>query len=346
MTKARLLVHHGICQTRAVVLDAQGRPVRTYLATDFDDHLHLGDIAEGTIAKVSPTDGGCFVRLQNRHEGFLSHRSASDFIEGQHVVFRVAAEARADKLARLVIATDADRKQIVADPFARWRNALPDHLNTDPEAGEAVARQIDAVFEDALSPIAPLRNGGRLQITPTPALIAIDIDTIGRRDKGRASVRAKTVNVDAAGAAGRQMALRELGGNIVLDCIAPLAKPDASAVKAAFVDGFRAASTRKISCLPPSPLGMMEAIIEHGARPLHERLDTHAPATQLLTGLRRVEIEAIARPADLLDLRLPKSGFALYQTHKKIIHDALQARFGGRIVVRESQTQTIEITSQ
>jgi len=350
MTSRRLLLHQGICHTRAVALDPEGRAVRLFLSTSFDTGLKLGDVLEATVAKVSPGDGGCFLRTSNKQEGFLSHRSANDLVEGQHLLCRVAAEARADKLARLVVASEADRKGDEPSPLQRWTASLPRHWPEDFETSAGITRQIDGVFEDALSSIVSLPMGGRLQITPTPALLAIDIDTIGRRDKGRASARACAVNTEAAAAAGRQMALRDLGGNVVIDCIGPLAKVDAGAVKAAFVDGFRTASMRKISCLPPSPLGMMEAVIEHGGRPLHERFhispDRETPLALLLTGLRRIEIEAMARPADQLTLQLPKRGFSLYQTHKLLIDNGLQDRFGERIFVEESSTSQAEITDR
>lgn len=343
----RLLLHHGICHTRAVALDKQDRAVRLFLATEFDAGLQLGDFVEAIVAKVSPKDGGCFIRTNSKHEGFLAHRSANELVEGQHVMCRVAAEARADKLARLVMGSDAGKKAADLTPFQRWQASLPSDLQADFETCAEAGHLIDSVFEAALSPIFGLARGGRLQITPTPALVAIDVDTLGRQDRGRASARARAVNIEAAAAAGRQMALRDLGGNIVIDCIGPLAKTDASVVKTAFVDGFRAASMRKVSCLPPSPLGMMEATVEHGIRPLHERLrempDRETPLAQLLAGLRRIEIEALACPADHLTLLLPKRVFNLYQKQRTEITNALQDRFGGRILVEESSTSIAEV---
>ncbi len=348
--RPRLLLHQGICHTRAVALDADGHAARSYLTTEFDTALKLGEIVEAIIAKCAPHDGGCFLSVAGKREGFLSHRAAGKLQEGQHILCRVAAEARADKLARLVIASEADRSQFVADPLERWRTSLPTHLQGDFQTGPESTRRIDEVFDDALSPVCGLRNGGQLQITPTPALVAIDIDTIGRRHRGRASARARAVNIEAAAEAGQQIALRELGGNIVIDCIGPLAKPDGAAVKAAFVESFRAASRRKISCLPPSPLGMMEAIVEHGRRPLGERFfdrsGTETALGELLGALRRVEVEATARAADQLILQVPGRGFGLYLSHRKMIDEALQARFGGRIVIEQSPNARMEITDQ
>jgi Ribonuclease G/E len=343
----RLLLHHGICHTRAVWLDKQDRAVRLFLTTEFDTGLQLGDFVEAIVARVSPKDGGCFIRTKSKHEAFLAHRAAKELVEGQRLMCRVAAEARADKLARLVIVPDADKKAADLTPLQRWQTSLPDDLPADFDTCAEAGHRIDSVFEAALSPTFGLARGGRLQITPTPALVAIDVDTVGRQDKGRASARARAVNIEAAAAAGRQMALRDLGGNIVIDCIGPLAKTDARVVKRAFVDGFRATSVRKVSCLPPSPLGMMEATIEHGIRPLHERLretpDRDTPLAQLLAGLRRIEIEARACPADQLALLFPKRGFSLYQAHGSKITKALQERFGGRILVEESSTSTVEV---
>jgi len=248
------------------------------------------------------------------------------------------------------LSSEDEKRQTSADPIERWRAGLPGDVSTRIESTPTTARDVDAVFEDALNPISGLENGGRLQIMPTPALLAIDVDTVGRRDKGRASARAKLINQDAARTAARQIALRNLGGNIVIDCVGPLARADGASIKAAFVTSFREASRRKVSCLPPSPLGMMEAIVEHGARPLHDALYDAAgdlrPWAELLSLLRRLEIEATARPADQLKLSCPSQAYAAYLAHRKIVDAALLARFGGRTMITDSQTQNPGITTQ
>ena len=341
MTAARLLLHEGICQTRAAALDGQGRAVQFYISSDFDKRPRLGDVLAGTIAKVSPMDGGCFVNLAGKAQGFLSRRSADGMVEGQRHMFRIVAEARADKLPRLQLANEGAMGDVETTHLQRWQSAIPGGDALAFETGRNVAQDIDAIFEDAQSSICAMERGGRLQIVPTPALIAIDVDTVGRQDKGRASARAKAINLDAAQTAARQIALRNLGGNIVLDCVAPLARAQGADIKSAFVDAFRAISTRKLSCLPPSPLGMMEATISHGARPLHDRL-----GGKLLDGLRAVEIEAVASPTRLMELSVPKPGYELYLSSKRRVDLALQERFGARIVIRESKTPEHGISDQ
>ena len=346
VSSVRLLLHEGICQTRAVALNKHGQPFQLFSQNEFEQPLRLGEFVAGTIAKRSPADGGCFVKVSSNRQGFFAHKSANNMVEGQNHNFVVAAEARADKLARLVLATgDASPEQ--SSPLSRWRAMLPKGQDVKFETGPDIAREIDSVFEDAMSPICGLANGGRLQITPTPALVAIDVDSIGRQDKGRANARAKAINLDAAKVAAREIALRNLGGNIVIDCVGPLLRGDGPDIKAAFVDAFRASSTRKISCLPPSPLGMMEAIIAHGARPMHELqigadgLET--PGFQLLSGLRGLEIEAMAQTAAQLELGLPRASYGLYQAYRKNIDQSLKSRFGGRISISETQGKTAGI---
>jgi len=346
VSPVRLLLHEGICQTRAVALNGQGQAFQLFSLNEFEPRLMLGDRVTGTIAKSSPADGGCFVQTSQKQQGFLSHKSASSMVEGQSHQFLVAAEARADKLARLVLAT-GDEGGEQPTPLSRWQAGLPIGRDSVFETGPDIAREIDSVFEDAVNPICGLANGGRLQITPTPALVAIDVDTVGRQDKGRANARAKAINLDAVKVAARQLALRNLGGNIVLDCIGPLLRTDGPEIKAVFVSAFRGASARKISCLPPSPLGMMEAVIAHGARPVHDTLvdadGRETPTSQLLAGLREVEIEAMAQPAALLELSISGSAYGGYLTHRKNIDLSLKSRFGGRITVSETQSKVAEI---
>lgn len=341
MSIKRLLLHEGICQTRAVALDSKGRAVGLHITTDFDKRARLGDMLAGIVTKVSPSDGGCFVKLESNEEAFLSLQSAGQIAEGQRHVFYIAAEARRNKRPRVVIVKSQDHDIPAGAPIECWQSALPAGQEISFETGPNITHEIDGVFEDAQSPICALERGGRLQVTPTPALVAIDVDTIGRQDKGRASARARAVNLDAAETAGRQMALRNLGGNIVIDCVGPLARAHGSDIKAAFVGAFRAASLRKVSCLPPSPLGMMEASIAHGARPLQD-----LQGAMLLDGLRAVEIEAVARPADRLELSVPKSAYGLYLSHRKTVDLALKARFGARIIVTESNSLQYGVTNR
>lgn len=344
-----LLVQDAIGETRAAALDEAGRPVALFQDrwAEQGKRLRWGQVVSGHIRKLSRADGGAFIRLETGLEGFLARRDLAGLIEGAAGTWQVAAEARAGKLARL---TEAEETGEHRDPFALWQAALPGGGDLQAETGLDVATRMEAIFDDALAPCAPLSGGGRLQISPTPALVAVDVDTLGRTDKGRASARARRVGIVAAEELARQAALRGLGGNLVLDCIGPLARRDGPDLKQAFLTTFRAVSTRRAECLPPSPFGLMEAVLEWRARPVQEAcLDARGeplPLANLLDGLRQIEREARARPADRLCLGLPEAAYAALAMHRKLYETGLIERFGGRIDVAQSSRNQIEISSR
>lgn len=351
MTHARLLLHEAVGETRAVALDAGGRGVALFHDrwAERGVRLRWGQAIEGTLHKLSPSDGGAFLTLEGGQEGFLSRRDMTGLVKGGKGVWRVIAEAREGKLARV---TEAQTNEIEAGtPLERWRANLPGEASLPPETGPDAVRIVEETFEAALNRVAPLEGGGRLQIVPTPALFAIDVDTIGRRqEKGRASARALSIGLLSAQELARQAVLRHLGGALVLDCLGPLARRDGPQVKTRFVETFRALSTRRVDCLPPSPFGLMEAVLEWRWQPLHEAYrdarGVDLSLAVLLAALRQIEREARANPANRLLLALPSDAYGAFRAYKKIYNAALIERFGARIEIIETNREKTEISSQ
>ena len=351
MAIARIYLHEAIGETRAAALDRHGRAVGLFHDrwAERGQRLRWGHVLEGTIGKLSPQDGGAFVRLETGQEGFFAGQDLIGLVEGAKELWRVAAEERAGKLAKLTRLAARESARNDENALASWKGSLPGVTELAFETGDEAAQIVSDAFEDGLNPIAPLRGGGRLQITPTPALIAIDVDTLGRKDKGRASARAKTVGLVAAEEAARQAAVRGIGGALVLDCISPLARRDGPELKQRFVETFRACSARRVECLPPSPFGLMESVLEWRAQPLHEAYfgadGKPVALAELLAGLRRVEREAKADRAARLQLGLPRSAFEAFLAHRKIYEQGLIDRFGGRIEIVQSMRDAIEVAN-
>lgn len=359
MSAHRLLRHDAIGETRIAALDEADRVIGLYHErwAEREMRLHWGQVQLGNIAKLSPGDGGAFIRLESGQEGFLSRRDMTGLVEGAHGLWRVVAEARDEKLPRLAKIEDSaeTRALLEATPLQHWQDSLPGGakcaFETSPDATQIIAE----AFDDALNPVAPLIGGGRLQITPTPALVAIDVDTVGRRDKGRASARARTVGLAAVEALAREAAIRGLGGALVLDCIAPLSRRDGPELKKHFLETFRGMSTRRAECLPPSPFGLMEAVLAWRTQPLYEAYFeigeqgtiamTATPMAALLDGLRQIERAAMANPADRLQLALPGAAFRAFANHRKMYEHGLIERFGARIETVQSPREKIEVSS-
>lgn len=348
MSIQRLLIHEAVGEIRALALDGAGRAVSLFQDrwAERETRLRWGQVLAGNIRKLSPADGGAFIALEGGQEGFLGRRDLTGLVEGEAGCWRIVAEARADKLAKLA---KAETKETSAhSPLEHWQASLPNAAGLLLERSPQATLMVSDAFEDAVNPIASLAGGGRLQITPTPALVAVDVDTLGRQDKGRASVRAHRVGLVAAEELARQAVLRGLGGPLVLDCIAPLARRDGPDLKKRFLETFRALSTRRAECLAPSPFGLMEIVLEWRARPLHEAyigVSGHEiPLATLLEGFRRVEREAKANPSARLLLGLPRRAFAAFVSHRKMYEIGLIDRFGARIEVAQTPREKIEVS--
>lgn len=103
--------------------------------------------------------------------------------------------------------------------FRDWLDPEVDAADTDPGSFErqGVTDEIEAL----LSPRVALEGGGHMMLEPTRALVAVDVNT-GPDTTPAASLKA---NIAAARDLPRQLRLRGLGGQVVVD-FAPMPKRD------------------------------------------------------------------------------------------------------------------------
>lgn len=139
-----------------------------------------------------------------------------------------------------------------------WRDwSEPAQIETEAGSFETVG-VLDAI--DALrSAQQPLSGGGWLSIEPTRALVAVDVNTGGDTSLA-AGLKA---NLAAARELPRQLLLRGLGGQIVIDA-APMAKKDRRAFEDALRKALRAGGV-ETSLAGWTPLGNFE-LQRHRAR--------------------------------------------------------------------------------
>lgn len=137
-----------------------------------------------------------------------------------------------------------------------------DAVETDPEA---LARA--GIWEEAaalLRPLAALPGGGSLAVEATRALVAVDVNTGAETGPGAALA----VNLAAARELPRQLRLRGLGGQVVVD-FAPLAKPERARVEAVLKAALRRDGI-ETSLAGWTPLGHLELLRKRARRPLAE----------------------------------------------------------------------------
>lgn len=321
---------------RAAALARDGRAWRAFSLRFRGQHqVLLGQTFTAHVRSLSPAQGGAFVELNDGNAAFLSFSSRSPVREGQAIKVEVVAEARADKLAKVKL---TDQGLAEFDAFAAWKMSLP---VSQPLPEREDRERVTAAFQDAEMETVGLPNGGRLHIQPTRALIALDIDTAGRETRGSAGARALSINRDAAFEAARQIALRNLGGAVILDCVAPLNRLSGDQVRVQFVQAFQAVSSRSVEVLAPSRFGLMEAAIKWGARPIHDRVET--AESLLLKQLGDVSREAVHTPAALYEIQLDADQFDIYQKHKTILDEDLKSMFGGRVALVKSPDKTNKV---
>ncbi len=109
-----------------------------------------------------------------------------------------------------------DHRPDLMDKIARFSGGYKNLPAVSASGGDILeAEGVAERLEELLAPWVALPSGGRINITPTPALIAIDVDS-GRDARGAsAEDTARRVNAEAAAEIARQTRLRGLAGLIV-----------------------------------------------------------------------------------------------------------------------------------
>jgi Ribonuclease G/E len=280
----------------------------------------LGDLWRGRVRKRVASMAGAFVAFGDGLDGFLPDSSgAAGLTEGDAVVARVERSPVGDKGPRLSAqlspaeraAADADvssgllrrgpnpieriaalhkSAQIFAGSprlIAALRPALGERVVSGPaHFPDDVAEAVAAFGE----PVVETPGGGRLCFTPTPALVAIDMDSgtmTGERGGSAAAWFAAMLPALA-----RQIRLRDLSGAIVVDPAGMSRK--ARQTLAPAVTAALATDPRRPRVLGVTALGLIEIMRTRVGPPLHERLA--GPHAAGLAGLRAML--AAARPAE------------------------------------------------
>lgn len=333
-------------EVRAVAFDAGGRPISTFIERwgGHGQPLSAGETVTGRLRHVSPSDGGAFFELESGTEVFVRGEVSGGFTQGGSAHLLIVAEQRQGKLARARLVSEPG---LAIPAFERWRSSLPGESCSNIDEGRDAADDVGRVFDDVLSPMAGLSGGGKIQITPTPALVAVDIDSAGRLSKGSAGARALAINREAVAEAARQIAVRRLGGLIAIDCVAPINREAGEKLRAGFVASFSRCSDRAVDALRPSRFGLLEAKIEWRRTPLSELMldESGEPSaeTRLLALFREVEREAGADRTAFFSVILSKALMDVYKARKRMCDALLSDAFSGRVSVSQEISTTNKV---
>ena len=270
----------------------------------------VGDLLRGRITAVVPAMGGAFVRLPDA-EGFLPDSDrAAGLAEGCLLGVRITRAAQGGKGPRLSardalvpangeialitrgpgpierFATLFPQVPIFADDtalVAYLRPLVGDRISVRHEnLSDALESQIECLAD----PYADLPGGARMSVWPTPALIAIDVDSGRATDTaGRKAAAQMTLNRAVIPAIAAQIRLRNLSGAILLDLAGMKAKRRAAL-------GPTLATALASDPLRPRFLGFTALGLAEISRPR-----IHAPLHELLAGPHAQGLRALRKMA-------------------------------------------------
>jgi hypothetical protein len=291
---ARLAIDDALGETRRLLLDDQGRPFRLHLErwSERGKRALLGEVRWGRIRARIPGNRGWFIDLGHGPEGIVEPTQAQRMIDGAMVAFRVKAEAWADKGPLLALA-DISPKIAAPDRPALHQAPTPDPFLegvtiTETVEGAEARELIDAAIDEASHGVVALPGGGDIAIELARAAVVIDVDG-GARAGNDAERFAQELNLAAAEAAARQIALRSLGGLVLVDFIGMKQAEGRRAIVARFREALSACLGRSSDVLEMSRLGVVEAAVARRGRPLADALGGDAVERAALETLRAIE---------------------------------------------------------
>jgi Ribonuclease G/E len=145
-----------------------------------------------------------------------------------------------------------------------WADPAPDEVAEGE--GAFAAFGVEELVDALLTPRVPLPGGGHMMVEPTRALIAVDVNT-GPDTSPAAGLKA---NIAAARDLPRQLRLRGLGGQVVVD-FAPMPKKERTPLEQVLRAAFKADGAES-SLSGWTTLGLYELVRKRDRRPLAEDL--------------------------------------------------------------------------
>ncbi|WP_109260109.1 ribonuclease E/G [Hyphobacterium indicum] len=309
----QIAVEEWVGETRAAIVE-NGQIVELHFDrwSEQGQRAFAGELFLARVRKVEGALNAAFVDLGRGEPGFLPFGKAgrpSGLHEGAAIPVRVTREAFAEKGPTLTLAerdVSGDAPQLIEADANLAERLLRRYPEAEAIWADEAGIDISAAIEAAMTSRIPIPGGGVLIIEPTSALTAIDIDSAGRTAKAGRKL-ALDLNVAAMPEIARQLRLRGIGGNVVVDCLHLRAQPDRKAVEGALKRALKADPAR-IDVLPMSPFGLIELVRQRTGRSIAEVINDGqtglaSAETLALTALRGLEKEAMANRATQLVLR-------------------------------------------
>lgn len=283
----------------------------------------VGDLHRGRVQARVPQMAGAFVLVEGAAAGFLpDSEGGAEVTEGEAVGVRVTRAAQGGKGPRLTARLTPEETALTGAPgpapalLRRGPGAVERLASLHPGAavvaddpalvallrpklGERISVGRNLLDEglaaqaEALAGVETTLPGGlRASFHPTPALVAVDVDTAGATAGRQAKASAlEMLNRAALPALALQIRLRNLSGAILVD-LAGLSPKRRAALGPALTAAL-AADPLRPRLLGFTGLGFAEIVRPRAHPPLHELLT--GPVAAGLAALRALEREGAGR---------------------------------------------------
>ncbi|WP_448581036.1 Rne/Rng family ribonuclease [Thermaurantiacus sp.] len=306
----------------AIVRTAGVSRTRTEIRRDFDYLTRLWDeIRAKTLASTAPTLIYEDNDLLKRAIRDIYTREIDEVLVDGEPSYR---QARA--FMKLLMPSHAKKVQPYSDPVPLFLRA-------------GVEGQLAAM----MNPVVQLKSGGYMVISPTEALVAVDVNSGRSTREHNIEETALRTNIEAAEEIARQLRLRDMAGLIVVDFIDMEVAGNNRKVEKALKDALKADRAR-VQVGRISPFGLLEmsrqrlrtGVLEASTEPCPHCGGSGLVRTEssaALSALRLVEEEAVKGRARQFRLRADP-GVAVYILNRKRAELAeLEARYGIHIEV-------------
>jgi hypothetical protein len=332
--KAVLCIDDAVGEYRRALLDPSGRPFRLEIErwSERGRRAKLDEIWWGRLRTRTVRGDGWYVDLGLKRDGVIESTRAKGLTEGLLVAVRVKAEAWADKGALLSL---ADMSPAIPRPDEPQRHAeAPDTFLAGVTVAETLTeadarREIEWVVDEVEHELCRIPDGGDIAVEGTRALTAIDVDSAGRLGAAGEAF-SLGLNLEAAGVAARQVALRSLGGLVVTDFVSMKQPANRKAVTDAFREHLEAFLGRASDVRAMSPLGLCEAAIARRRRPVIDALDAPEDEREALDALRMIETAGRRAPGSRVHARISEEAAAWLAADTIGWETALADRIGRR----------------
>lgn len=181
-------------------------------------------------------------------------RSAAEGAEADDIVEDIT---RMRNIAEAVMSDVSGKPELLVDAaspheeaWRDWSDPVPDEVAQSPRA--FAEHGVEELIDGLLISNVPLAGGGHLSIEPTKAFVSVDVNT-GADTSPAASLKA---NIAAARDLPRQLRLRGLGGQVIVD-FAPMPKKDRATLEQQLRVAFKGEAA-ETSLAGWTPLGNYE----------------------------------------------------------------------------------------